>query len=320
MKEKFGVLGTADIAYRRFLPAIMMDGEIEYIGVATRNKENGKRFSDCYGGEVYEGYEGILCNRAVSSMYIPLPPAMHFEWGMKCLDYGINVYMEKPCSVNLQETLQLVEKAKAVNKVIFENYMFLYHKQLQKIKDIIFEERVLGDIRLLRINFSFPKRGNQDFRYNKSLGGGALLDCGGYTIRLAKELLGKDIYVETANLNYIQDCEVDLFGSATVQDENGLVAQLAFGMDNGYKCELEIIGQKGWLKAPRIFTAPKDYTVEILTNIENQEGKIVVGRDDQFLNAIHAYKDLIKNSEGRTRIYSDIIHTAELIDRIREWR
>ena len=320
MKEKFGILGTADIAYRRFLPALMADDEVEYIGIATRNIKKGIKFSDYYGGKVYEGYEEILRNEEVTSVYIPLPPALHFEWGLKCLDYKINVFMEKPFATNLQEALQLVQKAATVNKIIFENYMFLYHKQLQKIKNLIFKEQILGDIRLFRINFSFPKRGDNDFRYKKSLGGGALLDCGGYTIRLAKELLGDKIHVDTAKLNYVPDYEVDLFGTATLEDENGLIAQIAFGMDNGYKCELEIIGQKGWLRAPRIFTAPKDYVVEISTNIQNQESKIIVGKDDQFLNAIHVYKDMIRNKERRKKVYSDIIHTAKLLDQVKEWR
>lgn len=319
MKEKLGIIGTADIAYRRFLPALMEDEEIEYIGVAARDKEKGKKFRERYGGKVYEGYEEIIQDKEITSLYIPLPPALHKYWGVICLEKGCHVFMEKPFTVNLSETLILVKKANEAHKVIFENYMFLYHMQLQKIKEMIFTDQILGDLRLIRINFSFPKRSSMDFRYDKELGGGALLDCGGYTIRLAEELLGKKIYVNTAKLNYVPGCDVDLYGTATLQNEKGIVAQIAFGMDNGYKCELEVIGQKGWLRAPRIFTAPTNYVTEIFININNSERKIVIGQDNQFLNAICKFKTLLKSDQNRREMYDEIIYTAELMEKIREW-
>lgn len=318
MKEKLGIIGTADIAYRRFLPALMIDKEIEYIGVAVRDKKKGKKFLESYGGKVYEGYDEIIHDKEITSMYIPLPPALHKYWGMMCLEEGIHVFMEKPLTVNLDEMLGLVKRARETQKVIFENYAFLYHMQLRKIKEMIFADQVLGDLRLIRINFSFPKRSSADFRYNKKLGGGALLDCGGYTIRLAEVFLGKKICVDTAKLNYVTGCDVDLYGTATLQNEKGMVAQIAFGMDNGYKCELEIIGQNGWIRVPRIFTAPIDYVTEIFMNINNEEGKIVVGQDNQFLNAICKYKTLLINDECRSEIYDEIVWTAELMENIRE--
>ncbi len=320
MKEKIGIIGTADIAYRRFLPALMRDNGLQYAGVATRDKENGKKFYDLFGGKIYEGYEQIFSNKEITSMYIPLPPALHYEWGIKCISNGINVFMEKPCSASMHETLELTEKAREANKVLYENYAFLYHPQLKKIKELIFREKILGDIRLIRINFSFPRRNETDFRYNSKLGGGALLDCGGYTIRLALELMGEKISVKTAKLNYAAGFQVDLYGTVTLLDENELVAQLAFGMDNGYKCELEVVGQKGWLRAPKIFTAPAEYAADIVMNVENRDMKIVIEKEDQFLNAIKKFRELIEDKSSREEMYNEIMQTAALIDKVRRWR
>lgn len=53
-------------------------------------------------------------------------------------------------------------------------------------------------------------------------------------------------------------------------------------------------------------------------NINNEEGKIVVGQDNQFLNAICKYKTLLINDECRSEIYDEIVWTAELMENIRE--
>ena len=38
-KIRLGILGTSEIAFRRFLPALKKHNEFEYIGVASRNIE-----------------------------------------------------------------------------------------------------------------------------------------------------------------------------------------------------------------------------------------------------------------------------------------
>lgn len=62
---------------------------------------------------------------------------------------------KKPCAISFDYTMSLVNKAHNNNLVLYENYGFLYHKQLAQIRKLVWEEKILGDIRLIRINFSF---------------------------------------------------------------------------------------------------------------------------------------------------------------------
>ena len=48
-----------------------------------------------------------------------------------------------------------------------------------------------------------------------------------------------------SQLNGVDGFEVDVYGSAALVNDAGVTAQVAFGMDNGYKCELEVWGNKG---------------------------------------------------------------------------
>lgn len=223
--------------------------------------------------------------------------------------------MEKPFTIKQEYTEMLLDLAEQKNLTVHENYMFLYHKQLQKVKELLAEKKY-GDIRLIRTNFGFPFRGTQDFRYQKELGGGALLDCGGYPVSLAAELL-ENARVSAARLYVTPDTEVDLYGSATIDGAESTV-QIAFGMDNEYKCDLEIWGSKGCLKSERIFTAPTDYPVVLKEVISGKENLIEVGCDDQFYNSIMEFKKLIEEPELRVERAKKIAKQSELVEQIRE--
>ena len=223
---KIGILGTSDIAFRRFLPALAKCNGITYAGVASRTPEKGKPFQGTYGGAVYDGYDALLNDSSIDVVYVPLPPALHARWGEKVLESGKHLLMEKPFTTNPEDTERLLSLAKEKGLAVHENYMFLYHSQFKKIKELIAAGE-LGDIRLYRMAFGFPKRGGNDFRYVKALGGGALLDCGGYPVRLALELLGNSAKVVQAKLAMPAGYEVDLYGSAVLENEDGQAAQIS---------------------------------------------------------------------------------------------
>lgn len=308
---KIGILGTADIAYRRFLPALQKCGDFTYAGVATRTLEKGKRFQETFGGKVYEGYDALLEDETIQAVYVPLPPALHYEWGKKVLEAGKHLFMEKPFTVSLTETEALLALAEEKGLTVYENYMFLYHSQLAKIKELIVSYQ-LGELRLLRMAFGFPKRAESDFRYNKALGGGALLDCGGYPVRLALELLGESAQVVQARLCQPKGYEVDLYGSAVLENRDGLCAQISFGMDNAYQCQLEVWGSKATLIAPRIFTAGADVVPQIILRTSSNETHLQMEQDDQFLHSNEFFLQVIKNKTMRKIMYANIAQQAGL--------
>ena len=311
---RVGILGTADIAFRRFLPALKNCPEITYAGVASRTPEKTARFVEVYGGQAYPSYDALLADKSIDAVYVPLPPALHYEWGRKVLVSGKHLLMEKPFTTSLAETEALLALAEGKGLAVHENYMFLYHSQLQKVKGLI-ADGILGELRLIRASFGFPKRGGDDFRYKKELGGGALLDCGGYPVRLALELLGESAKVIQARLVQPEGYEVDLYGSAVLENEDGLCAQVSFGMDNAYQCQLEVWGSKATLIAPRIFTAGADYSPLLILRSSSGEETLFLDADDSFLHSIRQFSKQVKVKDKAA--YSVIRNQAEMIASIR---
>ena len=313
---KIGILGASDIAFRRFLPALEKCSYFSYAGVASRMPEKVNPFLERFGGKIYYGYEALLADCGIEAVYVPLPPALHFEWGKRVLESGKHLLMEKPFAVSSAETEILLSLAEKTGLAIHENYMFLYHSQLQRMKSLIAGGTV-GHLRLIRAAFGFPERGGDDFRYQKSLGGGALLDCGGYPVRLAWELLGENSHVTQAKLNQPEGYEVDLYGSAVLENQDGLCAQISFGMDNAYQCQLEIWGSKATLIAPRIFTAGAEFCPDLILRSSSDEQRLKLPADDSFLHSIEVFAGLIEDKRSREKELCRILKQMRLLDAVR---
>lgn len=335
---RIAVLCPSEIAFRRFMPALRLVNGVEYAGVGVADAAEWEAgapvepaqlavsFSDSemekclnfqreYGGKVYQGYHEILADDSVDAVYLPLPPGLHFAWGKAVLEAGKHLFMEKPFATELAAAEELLELAAQAGLAVRENYMFAFHNQIEAIRSVV-EAGEVGDVRLIRIDFGFPFRGANDFRYVRSLGGGALLDCGGYTLKLASMFLGDDARVVASCLNGGRGLEVDLYGSATLQDGSGRVAQVSFGMDNDYRCSIDIWGSDASLYSGRILTAPAGFrpTVRINRNGEVEERALPV--DDSFKKSIENFRDCVIDEELRAKMAKGILKQAELVEAV----
>ncbi len=331
------VLGPSDIARRRMIPAIIKSEYCEYAGVAVATAEertfgHEKSFSDEkqishdkglvkaveiqgeYGGEVYDGYMNMLKRNDIDAVYVALPPALHYRWGLEVLKNGKHLLMEKPFTTDIKDTETLICCAKENDLAVIENFGFKYHDQMVKIHEMI-DSGVIGDIRLIRSNFGFPHRAKDDFRHNSALGGGALLDCGCYTIKLIQELMGSDIDIVQASLFGLPDHEVDMYGVITAVDENGTTAQLSFDMDQQYCCEADIWGSKGSISSNRIYTAPADYETELSVCSGMDRQTVKIGPVDQFLKTADKLAVMALGMESKQDIYDEVIRQGRLVEK-----
>lgn len=333
---RIGIICPSEIAFRRFMPALMQNKELEYVGVAYATKEEwfGKnsvddeekaqmiikserekasRFQECYGGKVFFGYESMLVSKEIDAVYIPLPPALHYKWAKLALECGLHVFVEKPSTTSLKDTTALVEMAKERKLALHENYMFAFHSQLEAISRVV-KSGEIGKPWLYRIDFGFPKRPAGDFRYVKKLGGGALLDCGGYTLKYANMLLGGNAKVISANVNYSDEYDVEIFGAGTVCNEEGTLVQLAFGMDNDYRCDINIWGSTGTLKSNRILTAPAGFEPSYSISKNGVSEEIKMEADDTFLKSMNRFVACVKDEDTRMNNYEEIAWQEKLVD------
>ncbi len=313
----FGIICPADIAMRRFLPALQKVSDIDFIGVGVHsNRDKAFEITQKYGGKIFDDYESIVSNSDIDSIYIPLPPALHFEWAKKALLCGKHILLEKPAVLSKKQAEELIELANDRHLAVHENYMFLFHKQIAEIQKLL-ASKTIGDIRLITLCFGFPRRAQNDFRYNKELGGGALFDAGGYVIKMASLLLGDSAQIVQAFLKNEEDVGVDLYGSGTMINDEGAIVQFSFGMDNDYRCSLEAWGSKGSVKTGRVFTAPDQYIPSYVIIRNGTSETYTLPADDAFKNSIDFFLTCIQDEDARKQNYKTIIKQAFYVDRFR---
>lgn len=310
---RMGVAGCADIAIRRMLPVMARSSDVELVAVASRDRAKAADAARPYGCRPVHGYQALM-DSEVEAVYVPLPCALHAKWVRSALLAGKHVLAEKPLSSGSECTRELFALASERGLALMENVMFVHHPQHEAVRNEVLRGRI-GALRSLRAEFTIPRRGDGDIRYQWALEGGALLDTGVYPVRAAVHLLGRDLAVDGAALVHGPGFEVDTAGVGLLRSPDGVLAHLVFGLDHGYRSVCELTGTNGRITLAHAFTPPAEH--EPVLRVETGAGteEIRLPAHDQVAATLAAFATAAcaGTSPGR----ADGIASAGLLERIR---
>ena len=109
-----------------------------------------------------------------------------------------------------------------------------------------------------------------------------------------------------------------MYGSATMSNDEGTVAQMAFGMDNDYQCKIEIWGSKGTLTSNRILTAPAGFVPNASIKNNQDVETVELSADDAFLKSIMRFKACVENEEARLDNYKKLHQQETLVEQFKK--
>lgn len=316
-KIKIGILGAAAIAQRSMIPAIKnLSNYFELIFIASRDYEKAQNLANLYNCEAIEGYEKLISNPLIEAIYMPLPTGLNKVWINKALQNGKHVYAEKSIAMNFIDATEMVSNAKSQNLSLMEGFMFQYHNQHKIVFNLLADNKI-GEIRHFTSYFGFPPLPKDNFRYDDKIGGGALLDAAGYTVRATHFILGKNFKVRASSLYYPSESESNILGSAYLSNDKGIGASVAFGFDHYYQNRYEIWGSKGKIISERAFTPKPDFSPTVI--IENNEGinKIDISPDNHFEKAMIEFYESIYSDEKKSLHYENILLQSQTLEQIK---
>lgn len=315
---RFGVLGCASVAERLMLPAMKTVKDLSLIAVASRDRSKAIDFSEKFDCIPVHKYESLLDRSDVDAIYMPLPTGLHLEWAHKALDAGKHLLVEKSLACTYEDAKSIVEKAKEMKLLVIENYMFEFHSQQQEVKKIMNTE--LGAIRVFRANFGFPPLPVHNFRYDKALGGGALLDAGGYVLKSLSVFFPNFRVKVLAAHKTIGTGNVDVAGSGMLELHNdeglSIPVQVTFGFDNYYQCGIEVWGSNGMIRTDRTFTSKQDNTPSVFLFKEGKESTIEMQSDNHFRNILLHFQRVIETKNFSLE-YRKVLQQAQLQEKFR---
>lgn len=238
-----GIMGTGSMA------SIMADHirkikSIRCIAVSSKSIERAKKFAK--GKRIihyYGSYEDMLQNEELDLVYIATRNNDHYYCLKICVENKIPVLVEKPFTMSLKETKDIIDYSNSNNCVVFEAMLHYYSEVLNKVKETLYSGK-LGRPLYFFATLGIPMQTLERVR-KVELGGGASLDLGVYLVALSNELFGE---IECSSIErHISVEGVDSSNIYEIYYTNGVRSTLIDSIDCGYENKGIVCCEKGYI-------------------------------------------------------------------------
>ncbi len=255
---RWGILGPGSIA-QNFADGLAQAASGKLLAIGSTSAERRTNFGEhnnVIPGKRHASYEALINDSEVDAIYISTPHPWHAQFAIKAMRAGKAVLVEKPAGMNAAEIMAVTEVAEQCGAFFMEAYMYRCHPQIARLLAIIASGEI-GRLRHLKVNFGFAAPFKSDSRlYDRNLGGGGILDVGGYTTSLARLVAGAGIgqnFAEPASVKgvgILGQSGVDEVAHALLRFQDGFIAEIACAVARTMDNRAVITGDKGTIELP----------------------------------------------------------------------
>lgn len=275
----WGILGAGSIA-NAFADGVLNSTTGKLIAIGSRTQANANAFAAKWGGlKAHGSYESLLADPTIDAVYIAIPHPLHPEWAIKAAEAGKHALVEKPMAINTYLAQTMIEAA--VNNKVFlmEAYMYRCHPQTAKLVELI-KNGTIGEIAVAEASFAFQAGFSPTSRlWSNALGGGGILDVGGYTTSILRLIAGAsmgrafaDPIKVTGAGTLHPETGVDNWAVGTLTFENGFVGTIRTGIGINTENAVRVFGSEGSITVPDPFVCARSGAMN---------GRIIVQRHGQ---------------------------------------
>jgi len=171
-KLKVGLIGCGHIAQTVHLKILARLPGVELVALAETDpgrREKARLLAP--GAIAYADYREVLDMPEVEAVVICLPNALHAEAGVRALERGKHIYLEKPIAINLSEARDVVKAWKRAGVVGMMGFNYRFNALCQAAREHIRSGR-LGELVGVRSALSTPVRPLPDWKKARRSGGG----------------------------------------------------------------------------------------------------------------------------------------------------
>lgn len=251
---KVAVIGCGNVSVMHF-NALKENPETEIVAVADIKPERADKKAEEFGAKAYYDFDELLKNEQLDAVHICTPHYLHTPMAIKALKKGINVLLEKPCSVSAKEIEELRLAEKESGKQLGICFQNRYNACVCNAKSII-DSGEMGRVKSVRA-FVTWERGEK--YYNDDWHGTLDKECGGvlinqsiHTMDLVQYLCGKckNVTAHVSNDHLQGIIEVEDTASVLLTLENGVTAVFYATLAYAENSEvfIEITLEKGRLR------------------------------------------------------------------------
>jgi predicted dehydrogenase len=277
-KITWGIIGCGNVTEKKSGPALSKVPNSQLIAVMRRNAEKAADYAHRHKvAKWYDDGEKLMNDPEINSVYVATPPASHIDYTLAALKKGLNVYIEKPVTLNAAEAVEIAKAVKqSTGKVSIAHYRRAQPFFL-KIKELL-DNKAIGDVRTVQIRMWQSRKPalithlEDNWRINPALsGGGYFHDLSPHQLDLMLYFFGEPEYYTGRGLNQanINPCDDNVSGLLIFK--NGVVVNGSWCFNVTEEAQAdscEIKGSKGSISFP-FFNAP--HTIKLKIGIDEQE-------------------------------------------------
>ena len=274
-KLRIGIIGTGGISGSH-IKAYLNQPDVELVaGCDLIPGKAEAKFAEyeVKGAKFFTDYKEMIDTVEMDAVSVCTYNRTHAECTIYALEHGINVLLEKPMSVTLDEGIAIRKAEKASGKIVSVGFQPRFDANMQMIKKIV-ESGELGRVYYVQTGggrrHGIPVSWSETFIENDKAGLGALGDIGCYSIDLVMNALGNpkpltvsgtatdyfgttpEAYSQVGKPECAKKFSVDDFASAYIRLEGGIILdfRIAWYMHLDTPGDTIIMGTKGSLRIP----------------------------------------------------------------------
>jgi predicted dehydrogenase len=343
-KIRIGIVGTGWIA-EGHIEAYMRMEDVEIVAAADLIPGKAKAFCERYGlhdVRCYESDSAMLEAEQLDGVSICTYNCQHAPCTIRALERGVNVMLEKPFTVTLDETIDVMRAEKKSGKILTIGYQPRMSTNYQMIKKII-DSGELGQVYYMQAGGGrrrgIPTPYGTTFIEKETGGVGAMGDIGTYSLDMllnavgypkpltvtgyTSAFFGTDPSYYPDHPEYAGKFGVEDFAAGFIRLEGGIVLdfRISWAMHMDTCGDSLILGTKGGLRIPSMscYNGDLPAPMKIYKTVAGKEVCFEVPKDeapDLFYKKLRSFVDAVKNGGEATVPTSQILYNQAIIDGI----
>ncbi len=348
-KVRVGIIGTGWIAEAHVDEYKKMP-DVEIIALADIVPGKAEEFAEKFGvkgANCYTSHKELLDKEKLDAVSVCTYNSTHAECAIDAMKAGVNVLLEKPLCVTLEEAVQIRKTEKETGKILSVGFQPRFDPDMQMVKKIV-QSGVLGRIYYIQTGGGrrrgIPTPFGTSFIDKEKAGIGALGDIGCYSLDMVlnainypkplsvsgytSDFFGKSKkYWNGVNKpeEYSEVFGVDDFAAAFVRLEGGIILdfRISWAMHMDTPGDTLIYGTEGALRIPSTdcWNGPIGGPLKLYQTISGETACTVIDKklptkEGNFYFKIRSFLDAIKNGGEAPVPTSEIIYNQAIIDGI----
>ena len=118
---------------------------VELVAVCDSDQSKAEKLAKKYKTKFYTDFQEMLKQEELKAVSITVPTSLHKKVSLICIDYGVNILVEKPLASSTQEAKLIADAAEKKGIILTIGHIERFNPAILKLKDFI-EQGLFGKI------------------------------------------------------------------------------------------------------------------------------------------------------------------------------